>query len=510
MISSFSTRSLTAPLRRLRWIFAVGFAVLGDWLFYGHCLGMSLALFLVALAAVVPVTNAVRLRGRELVAAGALLTVGILPLMESSGLLSVVFAAVGLALFAVVLTGSLAQGWAQTLSAARRLLLAGPLRLAFDLTAEFRQRIGGPVGIPVQFLLGWAVPVSLAGVFAALFASANPLIDGWLDAISWSALLAEVSVGRLLLWLALMAATWPFLAIRLPRNAVRPDPRPGGPNPEDSVRPVVGQAFDAATIRRCLVMFNLLFAVQSILDALYLWGGIALPRGMTYAAYAHRGAYPLIVTALLAAAFVLITMGPGGPGERSATIRGLVYLWIAQTVLLVVSAILRLDLYVATYSLTLVRTAAFVWMGLVAVGLILIVARIALRCSNAWLIGANGLTLATVLYACAFCNFGAFISVYNLAHSREITGTGGPFDVQYAMSFGPQAIPAIDRYLAGPTGPLDRRVASWRSSSAAQHAAAMTAWRAWTFRDWRLQRYLAQHQATPVDAPPVFNEPGIR
>ena len=32
---------------------------------------------------------------------------------------------------------------------------------------------------------------------------------------------------------------------------------------------------------------------------------------MTYAAYAHRGAYPLIVTALIAAGFVLAALRPG-------------------------------------------------------------------------------------------------------------------------------------------------------------------------------------------------------
>ena len=35
-----------------------------------------------------------------------------------------------------------------------------------------------------------------------------------------------------------------------------------------------------------------------------------------------------------------------------------------------ISSILRLDLYVGIYSLTYWRVAAFIWMGLVAVGLV--------------------------------------------------------------------------------------------------------------------------------------------
>ena len=92
-------------------------------------------------------------------------------------------------------------------------------------------------------------------------------------------------------------------------------------------------------ILRSLVLFNLLFAVQTILDVIYLWGNTTLPPDISYATYAHRGAYPLILTALLAAGFVLAAMQRGGPAEHSRVIRPLVYLWVAQNVLLVLSSI---------------------------------------------------------------------------------------------------------------------------------------------------------------------------
>ena len=142
----------------------------------------------------------------------------------------------------------------------------------------------------------------------------------------------------------------------------------------------------------------------------YLWGNATLPADISYASYAHRGAYPLIVTALLAAGFVLAAMRPGGPAEQSRVIRPLVYLWVAQNVLLVLSSILRLDLYVQIYLLTWWRVAAFIWMVLVALGLVLIVARIALNRSNDWLIRANLITLTATLYICSLVNFAAVIA----------------------------------------------------------------------------------------------------
>ena len=96
------------------------------------------------------------------------------------------------------------------------------------------------------------------------------------------------------------------------------------------------------------------------------------------------------MTALLAAAFVLTAMRPGGPAEASRIIRPLVYLFVAQNVMLVASSIQRLHLYVEIYLLTYWRIAAFVWMLLVAIGLVLIVARIVLASArDEWLIRMN-------------------------------------------------------------------------------------------------------------------------
>ena len=75
---------------------------------------------------------------------------------------------------------------------------------------------------------------------------------------------------------------------------------------------------------------NALFAVQSSLDLTYLWAGVALPRGASYAEYAHRGAYPLVVTALLAAVIAIFAMRPNGPAENSRLIRPLVLAFVGQ------------------------------------------------------------------------------------------------------------------------------------------------------------------------------------
>src|SRR6185437_2788705 len=98
--------------------------------------------------------------------------------------------------------------------------------------------------------------------------------------------------------------------------------------------------------------------------------------------------------------------------------------WIGQNVMLIVSSMLRLYRYVEVYLLTGWRIAALVWMLLVAIGLLLIVARIILEQSNGWLIRMNLIALAATLYVCAFINFDAMIADYNVTHSKEASGAG--------------------------------------------------------------------------------------
>ena len=90
-----------------------------------------------------------------------------------------------------------------------------------------------------------------------------------------------------------------------------------------------------ASVTLSLIAFNALFALHNALDAAYLSGFAQLPTGITLAEYAHRGAYPLIVTALLAALFVLVTLRPGSSTAAAPLVRRLVTLWIAQNLVLV-------------------------------------------------------------------------------------------------------------------------------------------------------------------------------
>lgn len=185
---------------------------------------------------------------------------------------------------------------------------------------------------------------------------------------------------------------------------------------------------------RALVVFNVLFALQTAMDVGYLWGGVRLPEGMTYANYAHRGAYPLMMTALLAGAFALVAQ----PWLDGRFMRGLLLFWIAQTLVLVMSSILRLDLYVDVYGLTNMRIAAFVWMVVVALGLVVLILQIVGRHDAGWMLRRAFGIGAVAVYLVSLVNVAGFVARHQF--------TQGPLDVAYVCNLSSGAAPAVAQY----------------------------------------------------------------
>ena len=198
-----------------------------------------------------------------------------------------------------------------------------------------------------------------------------------------------------------------------------------------------------ASITLSLILFNAVFALQNGLDLVYLWSKAGLPEGVTLAQYAHRGAYPLIATALLAGLFVLVTLRPGSASAALPLIRKLVTVWVAQNIFLVASSILRTIDYVDAFSLTRLRIAALAWMVLVAIGLFLICWRMLKGRSGSWLINANAIAAATLLSIASVVDLGAVAAAWNVRHAREVDASGSSLDLCYMEELGASALVSL-------------------------------------------------------------------
>lgn len=367
--------------------------------------------------------------------------------------------------------------WAQRLLAAGLKGLVGPV---LDLRDVLKVRARkGPVRVAIV-LTGAVLPLAGGVVFLSLFAAANPVISETLNA--WR--MPQPDVGRAVFWGLVAIPAWGLLR---PRGLRRTFATPGLDGDLDL------PGVTTPSIAISLALFNLIFALQNVLDLAFLWSGAGLPEGVSFADYAHRGAYPLIATALLAGLFVLVFLRPGSATAAHRAVRLLVIAWIVQNLFLVASTALRTIDYVEVYSLTRLRIAALIWMGLVAAGLLLILWRLLRAKSSSWLINANLMSVGVVLAFCSTLDLGALAAAWNVRHLTATGGKGPELDLCYFDGLGGAGIVSLaELERALPAGDLRERISWKRRDLTAKVAEQQSNWRDWRWRDARrLERVAA-------------------
>lgn len=295
----------------------------------------------------------------------------------------------------------------------------GPL-LDLNRLVRARRRSGARMSI-ANLLLNLFLPLAGSAVFLILFAMANPIIADFFNHIQID-YLTENDVARVIFWGFVFIAAWSTLR---PRRSKYMFSRLADSEPENIYVVTI------PSVTLSLALFNLLFALQNGMDLVFIWGGARLPEAFTLAEYAHRGAYPLIVTALLAGLFVLLTTHPRSEMAGNKLIRALIILWIAQNLFLVASTAERTLMYIESYSLTRLRIAALIWMALVAFGLVLVTWRMLRSNSLAWLVNGNMLAALAVLGVCTWVDLGEISARWNVVHAEEAGGEGVYLDLCY-------------------------------------------------------------------------------
>lgn len=471
--------------------------VLLDFLFFRQPIGWTLSLFSgVLLGGILWTAPLSALTGKARIALITLAVLAALSLVLQPNVSGLTLTVLALFAIAVLSRCRWVKNGCDLIDCGLYYVIAGWTTVFRDMpafvSAVLRTSTAGPGSI-IRTLFRFSPIVILALIFIALFASANPVIEHWVDqCVGWiRRIVADFltfEVRRVALWAIALLYIWALMSLSLGSRWLR------WPEPSTTVARSRSFFFSAQTITPALVLFNAIFAVQTILDIGYLWGGAALPEGMTYAAYAHRGAYPLVFTALLAGVFVLAAFRDTADASHSRLCRCLLYLWIAQNVLLTASALWRLNLYVEVYSLTLMRVAAAIWMVLVAFGLIWICVRIVTRRSNSWLVNVNIATLLMVVFVSAFLNLPGFVAQYNVRHCREITGYGTALDLEYLNTLGPAAIPALlwveDQVKEQPV--FSAAVDALLRQQERLLSSQLENWRGWTWRRHQWSKMLDQ------------------
>lgn len=445
---------------------------LADISFWGHIPALSWAIFCLGLSAAMIAFKPIKATRREWAMGMAFALACNLPMIEHAQPLAYAFSLGGIAvLLAWVVRGPalrLAGVISPFVSASTDGLFLLPRRIVS--TARLSQGKADFLALARAYLL----PITIALIFVALFAVANPLVERVLSQVTDIGAPSAEFPLRVLFWVGIACLLWPYLNTQaLPKASTIEFRLPTGDLSAGFLNP--------DSVRLSLILFNVVFSVQTLSDLTILTGGVALPEGMTYAEYAHRGAYPLMLTALLAGLFAALTHRMVGKDER---LRWLVYAWLGQTLLLVCTAAFRLAMYVEAYALTHLRLAAFIWMALIAVGLVLVAVQIAQSRSLGWLVRWTAAFAFATLYLCCFVNFPYLIADYNLSADIPIAR----LDLHYLCGLGEQVIPAMWEH-----GPIHDDVMCGVHDRPVVRFEDIDSWQEWGFRRWRLRAYLTAH-----------------
>jgi hypothetical protein len=289
-----------------------------------------------------------------------------------------------------------------------------------------------------------ALPFVASLVFLWLLAISNPVIAAvsakfiFFDLAKLLNNLAAVfSLWALFICFAAALLLWPMLQRTAHMRAIEIAETGSAPKWHQ-------EFFKPSAVAITLVLLNVMFLVQNLLDVKYVWLIGQLPSQVSHAQYAHRGAYSLIVTVLLAAVFVVFALRKDTPAAASKTIRMLVYLWITQNVALVASSAWRTMNYVVDMGWTEWRVSALIWISLVCFGLATVMWRVGKNFSTLWLININMAAAALVLAICAPLDIKAIVAERNI--DKAIADSSKGTDYRYTETLGVSALPALLRY----------------------------------------------------------------
>ena len=299
-------------------------------------------------------------------------------------------------------------------------------------------------------------------VFGGLFASADALLAEWVDAVL-PELTLDTFILRAFITVAVGGAV--LAAAYLALNPAHVD------RPATEARPVANRFEWLAPV----LVVNGVFAAFLIAQAAVVFGGhgyLQRTTGLTYADYVHQGFGQLTVaTALtLLVIWAAARKAPSSTAEDRLWLRGSLGLLCVQTLVVVGSALHRMDLYQEAYGFTRLRLLVDVfegWLGVLV--LASLVGGVWLRA--AWVARFALLSGSVALLGLAMVNPDAWIASHNLDRYAET----GRVDLSYLRGLSDDAAPTLaERGDLGRCALLD-------------HEAADDDWLAWNLGRARAQ-----------------------
>ncbi|AGZ46744.1 DUF4153 domain-containing protein [Actinoplanes friuliensis] len=339
-----------------------------------------------------------------------------------------------LCLLTAILTGALAVAGGRSLRSMSVATIMTPLAgfRALNWIRRGLATAGRAGGSGLRITATVAVSLVLLLVFGSLFASADAAFADLIEAA-----VPDISAITIVRWIFVFLLTTFILGGAAFLRAAPPN-LDGLDSPG---KRRVARLEWAVPLTLLVLLFAMFVAVQ--LTVLFGDSKHVLDTdGLTYAEYARSGFWQLLVVTGLTLVVLAgaARWAPRGTSTDRLLIRGILGLLAALTLVIVASAIHRMDLYADTYGLTRLRVLVAVcelWLGLTFV-LILIAG---IRLKAAWLPRAVVALGVLSLLSLAVANPDHLIADRNITRFEQT----GRIDRSYLSDLSPDAVPALTR-----------------------------------------------------------------
>ncbi|MDP1802693.1 MAG: DUF4173 domain-containing protein, partial [Bacteroidota bacterium] len=167
-------------------------------------------------------------------------------------------------------------------------------------------------------------------------------------------------------------------------------------------------------------LLNVMLVLVNALDLTNLLGTHELPKGIYLSDFVHNAVWSLVFSIIIAVGLIMwFFKGDLNFNKQSKTLKLLVYFWIVQSAVMVISAMVRNSWYVAEYQLTYLRIGVYVFLRLSLVGLLFTFLKINQTKSAWYLVRQNFEAWFLILGLCSIVNWDKLISDYNISNAKS-------------------------------------------------------------------------------------------
>ncbi len=195
------------------------------------------------------------------------------------------------------------------------------------------------------------------------------------------------------------------------------------------------------------VILNVMLLLINILDINHIFITKTLPKDITLSNFVHQAVWSIVVSILIASVFIMIFFKDElNFNKYGKKVKFFVYAWIIQSIIMVLSTMIRNSWYIQEFQLTELRIGVYTFLFLSLIGLVLTFMKVAYG-QSAWnLVTRNFSGWFLILCLSSCINWDRFITTYNITNAAEKNMTTGKtikVDVDYLNELSDANIPEL-------------------------------------------------------------------